>query len=192
MMSEGPGPAPCLGFLFNNLLGELFTNYIGLFVALFATVVFVRYIRSPWRSVPPGPRGLPILGNVIQLRDKKWLLGPDCKHAFSMFSFDVWVVDRDIDQDVFIGDLMYFNVLGQPIIFINSLKVAAELLDKRANIYSDRPNLIVANEILCGGLFVAFFQYGDRCVVAFSKISEDPRFHHSQVAPHYSCCTCRA
>ena len=68
---------------------------------------------------------------------------------------------------------MYLNVLGQPIIFINSLKVAAELLDKRANIYSDRPSLVVANEILSGGLFVTFLRYGDRYVVSLSKISED-------------------
>lgn len=90
---------------------------------------------------------------------------------------------------------MYLNALGQPIIVMNSLKVAAELLDKRANIYSDRPNLIVANEILSGGLFITFLRYGDRCVVAFSKvckISEDPRFHHPQMAPHPSCCACRA
>ena len=75
-------------------------------------------------------------------------------------------VDRDIDRDVFIGDLMYLNALGQPIIFINSLKVAAELLDKRANLYSDRPHLIVANEILSGGLFVTFLRYGNQCVVS--------------------------
>jgi hypothetical protein len=60
---------------------------------------------------------------------------------------------------------MYLNALGQPIVVMNSLKVAAELLDKRANIYSDRPRLIVANEILSGGLFTAFLRYGERCVV---------------------------
>ena len=68
---------------------------------------------------------------------------------------------------------MYLNALGQPIIFINSLKVAVELLDRRANIYSDRPSLIVANEILSGGLFVTFLRYGDRHVVSLSRISED-------------------
>ena len=62
---------------------------------------------------------------------------------------------------------MYLNAFGQPIIVMNSLKVAAELLDKRANIYSDRPRMIVANEILSGGLFGAFLPYGDLCVVCF-------------------------
>ena len=56
---------------------------------------------------------------------------------------------------------MYLNVLGQPILVINSLKAAFELLDRRANIYSDRPRYIVADEFLSGGLFTAFMSYGD-------------------------------
>ena len=56
---------------------------------------------------------------------------------------------------------MYLNALGQPIVVFNSLKTASELLDRRANIYSDRPRLIVANEIFCGSLFTAFMPYGD-------------------------------
>jgi hypothetical protein len=59
---------------------------------------------------------------------------------------------------------MYLNALGQPMLVINSLKAATELLDRRANIYSDRPRLIVADEILCGGLFIAFMPYGEQCV----------------------------
>jgi len=84
---------------------------------------------------------------------------------------------------------MYLNALGQPIIVINSLKVAAELLDKRANIYSDRPRMIVANEILSGGLFGAFLRYGDLYVVYFLHMQRRRRFHHSQMAPRSSCCT---
>ena len=46
---------------------------------------------------------------------------------------------------------MYLNAFGQPIMVINSLKAATELLDRRATVYSDRPRMIVANEILSGG-----------------------------------------
>jgi hypothetical protein len=67
---------------------------------------------------------------------------------------------------------MYLNALGQPILVINSLKVAVELLDRRANIYSDRPRMIVANELLSGGLFVAFMRYGDLCVVFFAALKQ--------------------
>ena len=63
--------------------------------------------------------------------------------------------------------MMFLNALGQPILVINSLKTAFELLDRRAHIYSDRPRQIVADRILCGGLFTAFMSYGDVLVCPF-------------------------
>ena len=63
-------------------------------------------------------------------------------------------------------NIMYLNALGQPIIVLNSLKAASELLDRRANIYSDRPRLVVAHEVLGGSLFTAFMRYGDMSVFA--------------------------
>jgi hypothetical protein len=62
---------------------------------------------------------------------------------------------------------MYLNALGQPIIVLHSLKAAFELLDRRANIYSDRPRYIVAQDILSGGLFTALMSYGDVLVRFF-------------------------
>jgi hypothetical protein len=46
----------------------------------------VGYARSPWRKLPPSPPRVPILGNVLQLRDKSWLLSTDCKDRFGEFS----------------------------------------------------------------------------------------------------------
>ncbi|KAH8992640.1 cytochrome P450 [Lactarius akahatsu] len=48
--------------------------------------------------------------------------------------------------------------MGQPIVVLNTQKAAADLLDRRAGIYSDRPRLIVAGEILCGGLSIPLLQ----------------------------------
>ena len=51
--------------------------------------------------------------------------------------------------------------MGQPIIILNNPSIAAELLERRANIYSDRPRMIVAHEILCGGLLLPTARYGE-------------------------------
>ncbi|KAH9071052.1 cytochrome P450 [Lactarius deliciosus] len=115
---------------------DLATTCGGLAVVLgIALIIVVRYSRSPWRRVPPGPRGLPLIGNVLELRDKVWLFQSDCKQKYE--------------------DVMYLSALGQPILILNSLKAASELLDRRANIYSGRPRFIMAQEIISGGLAFA-------------------------------------
>lgn len=40
------------------------------------------------------------------------------------------------------GDLVHISAAGQDFLILNSHKVAADLLDRRAAIYSDRPRLI--------------------------------------------------
>jgi cytochrome P450 len=47
-----------------------------------------------------------------------------------------------------IGDFIYLSVLGQPIYIISSFKAATELMDKRAMIYSDRPVMVMAQELV--------------------------------------------
>jgi hypothetical protein len=60
------------------------------------------------------------------------------------------------------GEIMYLDGAGQPIVVCNSLKSAFELLERRSGNYSDRPRLIMAQEILNGGLLLALMNYGDR------------------------------
>ena len=62
------------------------------------------------------------------------------------------------------GDVIYLNAAGQPMVILNSQKVAADLLDRRAGIYSDRPRNIVASDIMTGGLLVVFTRYNDMFV----------------------------
>ena len=64
-----------------------------------------------------------------------------------------------------LGDVIYLNAAGQPMVILNSQKVAADLLDRRAGIYSDRPRNIVASDIMTGGLLVVFTRYNDMYVL---------------------------
>ncbi|KAH9044919.1 cytochrome P450 [Lactarius deliciosus] len=52
-----------------------------------------------------------------------------------------------------------------PILVLNSLKAASELLDRRADIYSGRPRLIMAQEIVSGGLMFAIINHTAGAVV---------------------------
>ncbi|KAI0278016.1 hypothetical protein BGY98DRAFT_976323, partial [Russula aff. rugulosa BPL654] len=56
--------------------------------------------------------------------------------------------------------MMYLNALGQPIIVINSLKVAFELLDRRGNIF---PTALISLSLMnpLWGLFTPLMSYGD-------------------------------
>ncbi|KAI0251113.1 cytochrome P450, partial [Lactifluus subvellereus] len=99
----------------------------------------VSYSRSPWRKLPPGPRRMPIIGNTLQLLDKSWLRSDDCKERFK--------------------EVMYLDAAGKPVIVFNSFNSAFDVLERRANNYSDRPRFIMAQDVLSKGLLLAFMNY---------------------------------
>ncbi|KAJ6477534.1 putative monooxygenase [Mycena sanguinolenta] len=102
------------------------------------TAIFVAAVISAgylfWKSaarrnnVPPGPRRWPLIGSVLEIPQTcQWV------------TFSRWAKTY--------GSIVYMEALGQPIIVINSAKVANDLLDKRGSIYSDRPILTMASLI---------------------------------------------
>ena len=56
---------------------------------------------------------------------------------------------------------MYVRALGQGVLVINSQRVAIDLLEKRSNIYSDRPHYISAGDFSTKNLMLTLTPYGD-------------------------------
>ncbi|GAB7358401.1 hypothetical protein MBLNU230_g2470t1 [Neophaeotheca triangularis] len=70
----------------------------------------------------PGPKGLPLIGNVHELPEKcSWL------------KFDEWAKEH--------GPIYQVNLAGQNHVWISRDKIAHDLLSKRSAIYSDRPHI---------------------------------------------------
>lgn len=117
------------------------TVLVGLFVAL-ALYAWSRSSKRSALPVPPGPKPVPLLGNIFDLTAKElWLRVTGWSKQY--------------------GDIVYIHLLGQGLVFCNTYEVAQDLLEKKGSIYSDKPHLIMAGE-LCGCQnMVAFTRYGD-------------------------------
>ncbi|KAJ6579520.1 cytochrome P450 [Mycena vulgaris] len=94
-----------------------------------------RVLFSTRDSLPPGPRRWPLIGSALSVpRTYPWV------------TFGQWAKTH--------GSIVYVDVVGQPMVILNSAKVARDLLDQRSAIYSDRPTLVMANLSGYGESFV--------------------------------------
>ncbi|KAJ3490425.1 hypothetical protein NLI96_g1432 [Meripilus lineatus] len=75
-------------------------------------------------SLPPGPRGLPIVGSAFEIpQEYPWL------------KFSEW--------NTMFGDIVYVHLPLQPTIVLGSVQAAMDLLDKRSALYSSRQTLVM-------------------------------------------------
>jgi hypothetical protein len=106
---------------------EFFFIVIGLYV-LFAAVHKRRKSSAP---LPPGPKGLAILGNIKDLPPPG---KPEHEH---------WINYRTSH-----GPITAFTVMGQTLIIMHDRRMVVELMEKRGSNYSGRPLMKFANELL--------------------------------------------
>ncbi|KAJ3556974.1 hypothetical protein NM688_g1728 [Phlebia brevispora] len=111
--------------------------------ALSAFVWF--YVRKYGNKLPlpPGPRALPIIGNLLDMpRNCPWL------------TYSRWAQQYD-------SDVLYLYLPFRPIIILDSVKAAYALLEKRSSIYSDKP-VNVMSQIVGWDWNMALIPYGRR------------------------------
>ncbi|KAJ7254720.1 putative monooxygenase [Mycena rebaudengoi] len=93
---------------------------IALTIAACLVWLAVHASRSQRAKRPPGPRRLPFIGNSLRM-----------PQSYKRLTLSRWAKEY--------GDIVYLEAFGQPVIVLNSDKVAKDLLAKA--IYSDRPHL---------------------------------------------------
>ncbi|KAK7992717.1 hypothetical protein PG988_001511 [Apiospora saccharicola] len=114
-------------------------------IAIASFILFA--LLQSWRSskkaakLPPGPRALPLIGNLHQIpAQKRW------------FQFQRWAQKYGPIFTVYMG--------SKPVIVLTSPETVKDLLDKRGHIYSSRP-ISYISDISSGGLHFAGMQYND-------------------------------
>lgn len=60
------------------------------------------------------------------------------------------------------GDLVSLSMVGQTMIIINSFSIADALLNRKGSLYSDRPVLPMASELVGWDRTIALLRTGDR------------------------------
>ncbi|KDQ57981.1 hypothetical protein JAAARDRAFT_253315 [Jaapia argillacea MUCL 33604] len=122
--------------------------YLSILVTLVSAVVFAALFFRPKRVTPPlhhppGPKALPLVGNVLDMpMTQMWLTATKWAAQF--------------------GQLVYLHVFGLGIIFLNDSETAIDLMEKRGAIYSDRPHLVMLSDLCGAENILPFTHYGDQ------------------------------
>jgi hypothetical protein len=101
-------------------MGSYASYSTGAIAGLLVLVMLRLWTMRQARNLPPGPKPLPLIGNLLDLpQEKEWE------------TYRAWN-DR-------YGDVVCVDVLGRKIVILGSAAAVDDLMDKRGAIYSDRP-----------------------------------------------------
>ena len=106
------------------------TGLVILFGIIAAYVINRLVQTKPSHPLPPGPQGLPLLGNVNDLPPPGML---ECHH---------WLKHKDL-----YGPISSITVLGQTFVIINDAQIALELLRDRSALHSARPHMVFSSDM---------------------------------------------
>ncbi|KAL4254630.1 cytochrome P450 monooxygenase [Pleurotus pulmonarius] len=92
--------------------------------------------------LPPGPKGYPIVGNMLDIPSRlQWV------------KYLEW-------SKMYNSDIISINVFGRPVLVLNSHKSVNDILSARSLLYSDRPPSVMVHELLGWGSMPSHMPYG--------------------------------
>ncbi|KAK5310121.1 hypothetical protein LTR93_012107 [Exophiala xenobiotica] len=123
-----------------------FVVTVGAAIFLLALIFIGRFFggqsKVPNARLPPGPPGIPLLGNLLDI---------PAKHPW--FKFKTWAEQY--------GPIFRLDVFGRNIVVVSTEKIANDLLRERGNLYSSSEQLPMAAKLLSRDLRPLFLPYGE-------------------------------
>ncbi|KAI3319765.1 cytochrome P450 oxidoreductase OrdA-like protein [Xylariaceae sp. AK1471] len=126
------------------IITELFSSRLFLLIVFLIGIGLVVSNKKKG-PLPPGPRGLPILGNITDLPargEREW---------------EHWLKHKDV-----YGPISSVTALGTTIVVLHSRALAVELLEKQSALNSSRTRLVFGGEMVGWGNTLPLLPYDDR------------------------------
>lgn len=143
-----------------SALSKALVNGLALLLSVTTLAVVIDYLRILFRrrKLPPGPFPLPIVGNHFQIpKSRPWIAWEQWARYYDSPMMTIWIG-------------------REPRIILSDAWVASDLMEKRSDIFSSRPKLVVMGDMInCTETNQTTLVYGDRW-----------RLHRRLMVGHYS------
>ncbi|CAE6513216.1 unnamed protein product [Rhizoctonia solani] len=124
-----------------------------LLISITAVTIFILLKKYGNSSLPPGPPGVPLLGNALEIRDAPFL----------------WLKLDEYAQTY--GSIFTIRLLGRPAIVLSDPDIVTELFEKRAVNFANRPLFMMA-KLVGWTEAILFVPYGPRLHFQSLQIQE--------------------
>ena len=129
-----------------------YPNVLATVIASSVVLTLTWVVTRPARKYPPGPKGLPIIGNVLDIPrgGNEWDAYAELSKQYGNVFFTFLLFLRTLLTQIYLhvgSDILYFSTLGASVVVLNSFEAARDLLDKKGALYSSRPRLVMLKEM---------------------------------------------